>query len=694
MTKLDPAGEPSMDEILASIRRIIAEEPPGSRAQPEAPAVARKESAPQLQPDVTAAETKSAMAPRAEPSFGSSAFGPSIFAASPSRQQDTQPRLSPTGKREVEAIPLGGAEPEIDTQLADVLGAVRSAMNDGAKSDSGRTEPAFSSPQSAHAPGATPATNVQAAIDSLIPPKPEPGFAQPSGLPARPGFTVSRDGFIPPAEKAGPEPAADPFEFSLGPSPFARQSMAEPAPATAPAVAAPAPRTSEAFGSLIPSRDMLSIDRSTLSEPAASSHPAPVAPAPPMAATFAPLLSAAATPAPVRSQPDFSAMRSAPAAKPIEPPFAAREAAELAPAPAAPPGFGVPAPAAFVPAAAAPQPAPVTESPLVAADARTMTHTSPSFGEIATPSTDIPAWPPVVETKPAAPAFSPPPAAGAAVSTAPQTGLITPASAASTQKPAAPSPTFTATMFEAPVSAVVAPQGMAAVPSAPTAAPPAAPSPAGPVTSAAQPQVHSAPQPVAAPPLAFAQPPIQTSHQPDPAAALLEQLARTSAVAPAPKVAPVAEAMTAPAPAAAPAEPVEDEPAIEHVEATIEPAAAADQPAEQDADFEDAGDVSATADDPIEPAAGQASVPPPAPASAAQALVARTSQEASQSTSSAISPISDSSAGVRTMEDTVADLLRPMLRNWLSENMPRIVERALRKELDESNRSEHKSAAE
>ena len=39
------------------------------------------------------------------------------------------------------------------------------------------------------------------------------------------------------------------------------------------------------------------------------------------------------------------------------------------------------------------------------------------------------------------------------------------------------------------------------------------------------------------------------------AAALLEQLARTSAVAPAPKVAPVAEAMTAPAPAAAPAAP-------------------------------------------------------------------------------------------------------------------------------------------
>ncbi len=48
----------------------------------------------------------------------------------------------------------------------------------------------------------------------------------------------------------------------------------------------------------------------------------------------------------------------------------------------------------------------------------------------------------------------------------------------------------------------------------------------------------------------------------------------------------------------------------------------------------------------------------------------------------------------RTMEDTVAELLRPMLRSWLAENMPKIVERALRKELDDSNQSEHKTAAE
>lgn len=48
----------------------------------------------------------------------------------------------------------------------------------------------------------------------------------------------------------------------------------------------------------------------------------------------------------------------------------------------------------------------------------------------------------------------------------------------------------------------------------------------------------------------------------------------------------------------------------------------------------------------------------------------------------------------RTMEDTVAELLRPMLKSWLAENMPKIVERALRKEIAERNLIEHKTAAE
>ena len=42
---------------------------------------------------------------------------------------------------------------------------------------------------------------------------------------------------------------------------------------------------------------------------------------------------------------------------------------------------------------------------------------------------------------------------------------------------------------------------------------------------------------------------------------------------------------------------------------------------------------------------------------------------------------SPATAGVQTLEDTVARLLRPMLRQWLDDNMPRIVERAFSEEL-------------
>ena len=44
---------------------------------------------------------------------------------------------------------------------------------------------------------------------------------------------------------------------------------------------------------------------------------------------------------------------------------------------------------------------------------------------------------------------------------------------------------------------------------------------------------------------------------------------------------------------------------------------------------------------------------------------------------------------VRTMEDTVVELLRPMLRQWLDANMPRIVEKALRVELSEDGKKKH-----
>jgi cell pole-organizing protein PopZ len=48
----------------------------------------------------------------------------------------------------------------------------------------------------------------------------------------------------------------------------------------------------------------------------------------------------------------------------------------------------------------------------------------------------------------------------------------------------------------------------------------------------------------------------------------------------------------------------------------------------------------------------------------------------------------------RSSEDALAELLRPMLRTWLAENMPKIVERALRQELAGQLGSDRKTAAE
>ncbi|MGH1418381.1 MAG: DUF2497 domain-containing protein [Hyphomicrobiaceae bacterium] len=63
-------------------------------------------------------------------------------------------------------------------------------------------------------------------------------------------------------------------------------------------------------------------------------------------------------------------------------------------------------------------------------------------------------------------------------------------------------------------------------------------------------------------------------------------------------------------------------------------------------------------------------------ASGAQAMELAAAAAKDPEVTASISP-----AGVQTLEDTVAELLRPMLREWLSNNMPRIVEKALRIEL-------------
>lgn len=81
---------------------------------------------------------------------------------------------------------------------------------------------------------------------------------------------------------------------------------------------------------------------------------------------------------------------------------------------------------------------------------------------------------------------------------------------------------------------------------------------------------------------------------------------------------------------------------------------------------------------------------PPAPAAAApepapELPTASSAPEISvaQGMATALAASSGTGVGVRTVEDIVSELLRPMLREWLAENMPRMVEKALRIELAE-----------
>lgn len=57
----------------------------------------------------------------------------------------------------------------------------------------------------------------------------------------------------------------------------------------------------------------------------------------------------------------------------------------------------------------------------------------------------------------------------------------------------------------------------------------------------------------------------------------------------------------------------------------------------------------------------------------------------SEALAAAVTKTSETPAS-RTMEDTVSELLRPMLRQWLTENMPKIIEKALLSELRDNQR--------
>ncbi|HPG89544.1 MAG TPA: DUF2497 domain-containing protein [Hyphomicrobium sp.] len=218
MTRLDATSEPSMEDILASIRKIIAEDPPGSRPVP-APLPARapvqsqpstfkaperdafipmsgrgsKTSAPQPtlsapEPYLTATPDQSASQPFANEPFFSTAPSPSETDAPSSR---IEPSFSSSARPDSELAPSATNTMSVDAQLSDLLGDVMPERASGSTTDAVPSQSIYKAPATTSMPA-----------DS------------------RPGFTVSRDGFLAGSTTTPAKAGSDPFDFDLGPSPF------------------------------------------------------------------------------------------------------------------------------------------------------------------------------------------------------------------------------------------------------------------------------------------------------------------------------------------------------------------------------------------------------------------------------------------------------------------------------------------
>ena len=63
-------------------------------------------------------------------------------------------------------------------------------------------------------------------------------------------------------------------------------------------------------------------------------------------------------------------------------------------------------------------------------------------------------------------------------------------------------------------------------------------------------------------------------------------------------------------------------------------------------------------------------------------LLSRDAESAASAAFGALANSLSSSNGGRTLEDIVADMLRPMLKEWLDENLPALVERLVAEEIE------------
>ncbi|PSC05820.1 DUF2497 domain-containing protein [Alsobacter soli] len=155
------------------------------------------------------------------------------------------------------------------------------------------------------------------------------------------------------------------------------------------------------------------------------------------------------------------------------------------------------------------------------------------------------------------------------------------------------------------------------------------------------------------------------------------------------------EPAPAPAQVAAPADDAEDDDVLDLANApqTWEEAAA-----EDDVEFREASEPLLVI--PSKPAAPAAPEPPPAPVQpppappAAPVIAPPPSDEAllapaaSATVASTFNMLSSAilTSQARTLEDLVKDMMRPMLKSWLDENLPGLVERLVKAEIERVTR--------
>lgn len=165
-----------------------------------------------------------------------------------------------------------------------------------------------------------------------------------------------------------------------------------------------------------------------------------------------------------------------------------------------------------------------------------------------------------------------------------------------------------------------------------------------------------------------------------------QEVARTPAARPAP-----VQAAPPPRPAPPPPEPIAAE--VLELAAVVQPVRAAGrhQPVEGDLPEIDLREQLAAA--PFEPEPIELASPSPGrsePAARSQPAQAfeRTDELISHQTHAAVGQAFNmlahtvSSSTTRSLEDLVRDMLRPMLKNWLDDNLPTIVERLVRAEIE------------